>query len=82
MKILLDMNMSPQWVDVLIGKGIPATHWSSVGLSNASDMEIFPAENRKEYRNAITGTCQHYLHLWRGYKIHYQTAHNLFFLRF
>ncbi len=47
MKILLDMNMSPQWVDVLIGKGISATHWSSVGLPSASDMEImnFAKEN-------------------------------------
>jgi len=31
MKILLDMNMSPQWVNALISRGIPATHWSSVG---------------------------------------------------
>jgi len=47
MKILLDMNMSPQWVKVLTGKGISATHWSSVGLSNASDMDImnFAKEN-------------------------------------
>ena len=41
------MNMSPRWVNVLIGRGIPATHWSSVGLSNASDTEImnFAKEN-------------------------------------
>ena len=47
MKILLDMNMSPQWVDVLTGKGISATHWSSIGLPNASDMDImnFAKEN-------------------------------------
>jgi len=47
MKILLDMNMSPQWVTVLINKGISATHWSSVGSPNASDVEImnFAKEN-------------------------------------
>jgi predicted nuclease of predicted toxin-antitoxin system len=47
MKILLDMNMSPQWIDVLINKGISAVHWSNVGSSNASDAEImnFAKEN-------------------------------------
>ena len=40
MKILLDMNMSPQWANALISKGIPAVHWSSVGSPNASDIEI------------------------------------------
>jgi len=47
MKILLDMNISPKWVNVLTGKGIPAIHWSSIGLPNASDMEImnFAREN-------------------------------------
>ncbi|MDR1811758.1 MAG: DUF5615 family PIN-like protein [Candidatus Fibromonas sp.] len=40
MKILLDMNMSPQWANVLIGKGISATHWSNVGSLDASDTEI------------------------------------------
>jgi len=40
MKILLDMNMSPQWVKVLTGRGISATHWSSVGAFDATDAEI------------------------------------------
>jgi predicted nuclease of predicted toxin-antitoxin system len=47
MKILLDMNMSPQWVNALANRGISATHWSSVGAFDASDMEItnFAKEN-------------------------------------
>jgi predicted nuclease of predicted toxin-antitoxin system len=40
MKILVDMNLSPAWVDFLTGSGIEAVHWSSVGLSDASDTEI------------------------------------------
>jgi len=34
------MNMPPQWANVLIDKGIPATHWSNVGSFSASDAEI------------------------------------------
>jgi predicted nuclease of predicted toxin-antitoxin system len=31
MKILLDMNLSPQWVRFLEQEGFEATHWSTVG---------------------------------------------------
>ena len=40
MKILLDMNIAPRWVQFLVAAGIPAVHWSSVGPANASDLEI------------------------------------------
>lgn len=40
MKILVDMNLSPRWIDRLNDAGIEATHWSSVGTNNASDAEI------------------------------------------
>jgi predicted nuclease of predicted toxin-antitoxin system len=47
MKILLDMNISPQWVNALTSRGIPATHWSNVGTFDAADTEImnFAKEN-------------------------------------
>ena len=40
MKILIDMNLSPQWVAVFEGTGKQALHWSHVGPHNAPDHEI------------------------------------------
>ncbi|MCB0111776.1 MAG: DUF5615 family PIN-like protein [Caldilineaceae bacterium] len=37
MKILLDMNMSHQWVDVFQRQGWEAVHWSSIGNRTDSD---------------------------------------------
>ena len=40
MKFLLDMNVSPLWVDLLNGAGHEAVHWSSVGEITESDEQI------------------------------------------
>lgn len=40
MKILIDMNLSPQWCDALGNHGFEATHWSEVGDPRAEDSEI------------------------------------------
>ena len=40
MKLLIDMNLSPRWVDYLGITDHEITHWSSVGPANASDFEI------------------------------------------
>jgi predicted nuclease of predicted toxin-antitoxin system len=40
LKILVDMNLSPEWVDVLCENGIPAVHWSDVGDPCAPDTRI------------------------------------------
>jgi predicted nuclease of predicted toxin-antitoxin system len=40
MKVLLDMNLSPEWVGFLANAGIDAVHWSAIGLPNATDVEI------------------------------------------
>ena len=40
MKILIDMNLSPDWTQVLTAENIEAVHWSSVGKPNAPDEEI------------------------------------------
>lgn len=47
MKILIDMNLSPRWVDFLSAAGLETTHWSSIGIASALDSEImtFAAEN-------------------------------------
>jgi predicted nuclease of predicted toxin-antitoxin system len=39
-KILLDMNLSPDWIAVLVAAGFEAVHWSSVGSIRAPDLEI------------------------------------------
>lgn len=41
MKILIDMNLSPDWVPALEQEGIEAVHWSEVGSPSAPDEEIF-----------------------------------------
>jgi predicted nuclease of predicted toxin-antitoxin system len=40
MKILIDMNLSPRWVDFLASAGFVAVHWSQVGPANARDDEL------------------------------------------
>ncbi len=40
MKLVLDMNLSPEWVPLLRRHGIEAIHWSSIGACTAPDHEI------------------------------------------
>ena len=40
MKIVVDMNLSPEWVSVLNAEGIDAVHWSTVGDPRAKDSAI------------------------------------------
>jgi predicted nuclease of predicted toxin-antitoxin system len=40
MKILLDMNLSPQWVGFLRQEGFEAVHWSSLGDVTAPDAVV------------------------------------------
>jgi len=40
MKILLDMNLSPQWCGVLRSHGHECVHWASVGDVRADDARI------------------------------------------
>jgi predicted nuclease of predicted toxin-antitoxin system len=40
MRILIDMNLSPDWVAVLTRAGHDAVHWSSVGDTRAPDSQI------------------------------------------
>lgn len=49
MKLLVDMNLSPGWVDLLSRAGIEAAHWSALGAANASDIEIMAYAQAKEY---------------------------------
>ena len=40
MKLLVDMNLSPRWVNLLADAGMVAAHWSTLGANNAPDAEI------------------------------------------
>lgn len=40
MKLLVDMNLSPDWVPLLAARGWELRHWSIVGPGNAPDTEL------------------------------------------
>ncbi len=40
MKLLLDMNLSPRWIQTLGDQGWETVHWTSVGDPRASDRVI------------------------------------------
>ncbi len=40
LSILVDMNLSPEWVQLLEQAGWSAVHWSSVGAVNAEDQDL------------------------------------------
>ncbi len=40
MKILVDMNLSPEWTTVFAAKGWEAVHWSMVGDPRAADRVV------------------------------------------
>jgi predicted nuclease of predicted toxin-antitoxin system len=39
-KILIDMNLTPAWVEFLAGRGVESVHWSAVGDPKAADADI------------------------------------------
>src|SRR5262245_24274521 len=39
-RLLIDMNLTPDWVDYLVQAGWPAIHWSQVGDYHATDRTI------------------------------------------
>jgi len=49
MNILIDMNLTPRWVDVLDHAGFTAVHWSTIGSMDAPDREImtYAIENQQ-----------------------------------
>lgn len=40
MRLLIDMNLTPRWVQYLSSAGHDSAHWSGVGLPTATDSEI------------------------------------------
>jgi len=48
-KILVDMNLSPEWVPTLQTAGFQAVHWSTVGDPRAKDSEIMQWAREKDF---------------------------------
>ena len=40
MRLIVDMNLSPAWVEFLAASGFEASHWSQLGAPAAADVEI------------------------------------------
>ena len=55
MKILVDMNLSPDWVTVLTNHGITAVHWSTVGDPRAPDDLIMDWARANGYVVFVSG---------------------------
>lgn len=49
MKILIDMNLSPDWVGVFARHGIAAVHWSTVGNPRAEDSVLMSWARANDY---------------------------------
>lgn len=49
MKLLVDMNLTPRWVDLLNGSRFQAVHWASVGNAQAADTEIMSYAAEHEF---------------------------------
>jgi predicted nuclease of predicted toxin-antitoxin system len=51
MKVLIDMNLSTEWVELLNAGGHEAQHWSSLGQLDAGDDQLF--ERARHDRSVI-----------------------------
>ena len=49
MKILVDMNLSPLWIDFFSKNGIEAIHWSNIGSPDAPDIEIINYAKKHDF---------------------------------
>lgn len=49
MKLLVDMNLSPRWINALAVTGIESAHWSTLGARNAPDTEIMAFAAANDY---------------------------------
>jgi predicted nuclease of predicted toxin-antitoxin system len=48
-KLLVDMNLSPSWVERLEGHRFEAVHWSTIGAATAPDVEILTWANEHHF---------------------------------
>jgi predicted nuclease of predicted toxin-antitoxin system len=55
-KILVDMNLSPEWVAALTRHGWSAVHWSTVGDPRATDRVVMDWSVANGYIESCKGT--------------------------
>jgi predicted nuclease of predicted toxin-antitoxin system len=48
-KLLVDMNLSPSWVEHLKRYGFEVLHWSTIGSAPAPDVEILAWANEHQF---------------------------------
>jgi predicted nuclease of predicted toxin-antitoxin system len=48
-KLLVDMNLSPSWVERLVRHGFEAVHWSTIGAVTAPAVEILTWANEHHF---------------------------------
>lgn len=49
MKLLIDINLSPDWIDIFVQHGWQAFHWSKVGDIRATDKTIMEWARQNDY---------------------------------
>ncbi len=49
LRLLIDMNLSPSWVEVLRDAGFEVEHWYRIGVANAPDGELFAWASKNRY---------------------------------
>jgi len=49
LKLLIDMNLSPSWVEALRAMGFESVHWSAVGDPRASDDDLLEYAQARGY---------------------------------
>jgi predicted nuclease of predicted toxin-antitoxin system len=49
LRLLVDMNLSPSWVEVFREAGFEAEHWFRVGAADAPDSELFDWASKNGY---------------------------------
>ena len=56
MKLLIDMNLSPRWVEIFEQHGWDTLHWQAVGDPRATDRSIMQWARRGYTREGETST--------------------------
>lgn len=49
MKLLVDMNLSPSWVERLARHGFEAVHWSTLRAATTPDVEILTWAKEQQF---------------------------------
>lgn len=49
MRILVDMDLSPAWCEIIQQYGCDAVHWSAIGAPEATDAAIMEWARKNEY---------------------------------